>query len=121
MATQSVIQVQELVKKFGTLTAVAGVSFDVRQGEVFGILGPNGAGKTTALECIEGIQAPTSGRTLILGEDSHKNARAVKQRIGVQLQASAYFNYLTLTEILDLFGKIYPKRLPPAELLAKVG
>ncbi|MSP78060.1 MAG: ABC transporter ATP-binding protein [Dehalococcoidia bacterium] len=118
---ENIIQVEQLVKKFGPLIAVDGISFEVRKGEVFGILGPNGAGKTTALECIEGIQEPTSGRTVILGLDTHRDGAKVKQRIGVQLQASAYFDYLTLAEILDLFGRIYTRHVPPRELLAKVG
>ena len=114
------IQVEALVKRYGTLTAVDDVSFSVHEGEVFGILGPNGAGKTTTLEIIEGLQQPTAGRTLVMGMDSQREAAQVKERIGVQLQASAYFEYLTLTEILDLFGRFYPRRLPPGELLEKV-
>lgn len=117
----NVIQVSGLVKTFGALRAVDGVSFEVARGEVFGILGPNGAGKTTALECIEGLQAPSAGTALVLGMDTQRDAIRVKERIGVQLQASAYFDYLTLTEILELFGRFYPRRLSPAELLAKVG
>ncbi|MSQ22418.1 MAG: ATP-binding cassette domain-containing protein, partial [Dehalococcoidia bacterium] len=85
------IEVQDLVKRFGSLTAVDGISFSVHQGEVFGILGPNGAGKTTALEIMEGLQQPTSGRTRVLGMDTHQDGQLVKERIGVQLQASAYF------------------------------
>jgi ABC-2 type transport system ATP-binding protein len=120
------VEVQDLVKEFpapggGTLTAVDGVSFTVRQGEVFGFLGPNGAGKTTTLEIIEGLQSPTAGRTSVLGLDSVRDRDRMKQRIGVQLQAGAYFDYLTLEEILDLFGSFYPKQVPPASLLDKVG
>ena len=115
------IEVQELVKRFGSLTAVDGVSFSVHQGEVFGILGPNGAGKTTALEVMEGLQQPTSGRTLVMGMDSHREAAKVKERIGVQLQASAYFEYLTLMEILRLYSRFYSKCLSPQDLLEKVG
>lgn len=115
-----VIQVEELTKRFGDLTAVGRVSFEVHQGEVFGILGPNGAGKTTTLECIEGLQVPTEGRTLVLGIDTAQEPERAKERIGVQLQASAYFDHLTLTEILDLFGRIYPRRLPSQDLLAMV-
>ncbi len=114
------IEVQDLVKRFGVFTAVNGVSFSVHQGEVFGILGPNGAGKTTTLEIMEGLQQPTSGRTLILGMDSHGDAAQVKEHIGVQLQASAYFEFLTLREILDLFGRFYPRQLSTEELLGKV-
>jgi ABC-2 type transport system ATP-binding protein len=119
------VDVRDLVKTFpapdgGTLTAVDHVSFTVRRGEVFGFLGPNGAGKTTTLEIIEGLQAPTSGQTLVLGLDSQRDREELKQRIGVQLQAGAYFQYLTLEEILDLFGSFYRRRLPPPELLEKV-
>jgi len=120
------VEVRDLVKTFpapggGTLAAVDHVSFEVRKGEVFGFLGPNGAGKTTTLEIIEGLQSPTAGHTEVLGLDSQHDRSAMKQRIGVQLQAGAYFNYLTLEEILDLFGSFYPKAVPPAELLANVG
>ena len=115
------IVVEGLVKRYGSLEAVRGVSFNVARGEVFGILGPNGAGKTTTLECIEGLHAPTAGRTLVLGLDTAKDPVSVKQRIGVQLQATSYFDYLTLTELLDLFGRFYPRRRKPMDLLALVG
>ena len=115
------IRVENLVKKFGSLVAVDDISFSVEQGEIFGILGPNGAGKTTTLEIIEGLQQPSDGRTSVLGMDSQRESLAVKERIGVQLQASAYFEYLTLTEILDLFGRFYSKRLSSPELLERVG
>lgn len=126
VASEVAVMVEDLMKVFpapggGSLTAVDGVSFSVRRGEIFGFLGPNGAGKTTTLEIIEGLQSPTSGRTEVLGLDSHSRRENVKQRIGVQLQAGAYFDFLTLEEILDLFGSFYPKRLRPDELLEKVG
>jgi len=114
------IAVRGLVKRFGTLTAVNDVSFTVRRGEVFGVLGPNAAGKTTTLECIEGLQAPTSGDIEVLGLDVRRDTARVKERIGVQLQASAYFDYLTLREILALFGRFYSRRIAPDDLLAKV-
>jgi len=120
------VEVRDLVKVFpapggGTLTAVDHVSFEVRRGEVFGFLGPNGAGKTTTLEIIEGLQEPTAGATRVLGLDSVRDRAEMKQRIGVQLQAGAYFDHLTLEEILDLFGSFYPRAVPPGELLGKVG
>jgi ABC-2 type transport system ATP-binding protein len=120
------VEVRDLVKEFpapggGTLAAVDRVSFEVHRGEVFGFLGPNGAGKTTTLEIIEGLQSPTAGWTSVLGLDSVKDRGAMKERIGVQLQAGAYFNYLTLQEILELFGSFYPRTLAPEELLGKVG
>ncbi|MBI3744807.1 MAG: ABC transporter ATP-binding protein [Chloroflexi bacterium] len=120
-AQQYDIVVEALVKRYGQLEAVRGVSFSVARGEVFGILGPNGAGKTTTLECIEGLHAPTSGRTLVLGLDTARDPVTVKQRIGVQLHATSYFDYLTLIELLDLFGRFYPKRRKPMDLLALVG
>ena len=116
----TVIQVRDLVKRFGDVEAVRGVSFEVYRGEVFGILGPNGAGKTTTLETIEGLLQPTSGRTEVLGMDVRRHPKEIKERIGVQLQASAYFDNLTLTEILDLFGRIYARRVPSQDLLALV-
>ena len=115
-----VIQVEGLSKHYDDIKAIDGVSFGVRRGEVFGILGPNGAGKTTTLECIEGLTQPTSGRTTVLGFDTQREPQQVKQRIGVQLQASAYFDYLTLKEILDLFGMFYNRRVDPIELLERV-
>ena len=119
-APEDVIVVDGLTKRYEDLVAVDNVSFTVRQGEILGILGPNGAGKTTTLECIEGLQEPTSGTTEVLGYDTHSDAVAVKERIGVQLQASAYFDYLNLTEILDLFGRFYHRRLEPSDLLSRV-
>ncbi|MEK7847709.1 MAG: ABC transporter ATP-binding protein [Chloroflexota bacterium] len=120
-STESVIQVRDLVKRFGSVTAVDGISFDVCRGEIFGILGPNGAGKTTTLETIEGLLSPTSGAILVLGVETHRHPERVKERIGIQLQASAYFDYLTLREILALFGGFYPRHIDPDELLARVG
>ena len=114
------IDVAALTKRFGTLTAVDNVSFSVEDGEVFALLGPNGAGKTTALECIEGIQEPSAGEIRVLGRDMRRERPTIKERIGVQLQASAYFQYLTLTEILELFGGFYSKRIPPKDLLERV-
>ncbi|MDA1226499.1 MAG: ABC transporter ATP-binding protein [Chloroflexi bacterium] len=116
-----VIKVEDLVKSFGDLNAVDGVSFEVHKGEIFGILGPNGAGKTTTLECIEGLSEPTSGRTFVLGMETQIEPENVKQRIGVQLQASAYFDYLTLEEILNLFARFYKRRASTSELLERVG
>ena len=115
------VQVENLVKRFGSFTAVDGVTFDVNQGEVFGILGPNGAGKTTTLEIIESLQKPTEGRVTVLGLDVQSKAAEVKARIGVQLQASAYYDYLNLKEILGLLGSFYPSRVPPDTLLERVG
>jgi ABC-2 type transport system ATP-binding protein len=90
------IEVSDLRKVYsGGFEAVKGVSFSVKKGEVFGILGPNGAGKTTTLEMIEGMRPITSGKATIDGIDVAKDPYAVKQRIGIQLQASSFFPNLT--------------------------
>ena len=115
------VKVENLVKRFGSFTAVDGVTFSVERGEVFGILGPNGAGKTTTLEIIESLQKPTEGRVSVLGLDVQSDAAKVKTRIGVQLQASAYYDYLNLKEILALLGSFYPSKVSPESLLDQVG
>ena len=119
-APAAVIQVDGLSKHYGDLKAVDGISFSVERGEVFGILGPNGAGKTTTLECIEGLVEPSGGNTRVLGIDTQREPQKVKERIGVQLQASTYFDHLTLKEILDLFGMFYNRRVNAMELLEQV-
>lgn len=115
-----VIKVENLIKKYNSLIAVNQVSFSVRRGEVFGLLGENGAGKTTTLEIIEGLRQPNGGRVSILGHDVVNNLESIKPRIGVQLQSSAYFNFLTLHEILTLFGGFYPRCLKAEALLDMV-
>ena len=115
------IRVEGLTKQFGSFTAVDDVSFHVKSGEIFGILGPNGAGKTTTLEIIEGLQKASSGHISVLGVDIDQDPKAYKARIGVQLQSSAYYDYLNLEEILDLLGSCYPTNLPATELLKQVG
>jgi ABC-2 type transport system ATP-binding protein len=120
------VRVQDLVRTYphpdgGTFDAVAGLSFEVRRGEIFALLGPNGAGKTTTLEIIEGLNQPSAGRAEVLGLDVVGHREAIKHRIGVQLQASSYFELLTLREILVLFGSFYATRRDPEELLAAVG
>ena len=114
---RNVIKVKNLTKKYGQLRAVNNISFEVRKGEVFGLLGENGAGKTTTLEIIEGLRPATSGRVDILGHNIKKGLEDIKERIGVQLQSSAYFNDLSLREILHLFGSFYSHYLDPDELL----
>jgi ABC-2 type transport system ATP-binding protein len=115
------VRVEGLVKRFGSFTAVDHVSFGVQAGEIFGILGPNGAGKTTTLEIIEGLQKPTQGQVTVLGMDILKEPKRIKARMGVQLQSSAYFDYLSLRELLTLMGSFFGKRVRPEELLEQVG
>lgn len=120
-----VIQVNGLKKQYnvkgGTLEAVAGVSFAVEKGEIFGILGPNGAGKTTTLEIIEGLKKQTSGEVLVLGFKNDEQPMEIKKRIGVQLQSSEYVPYLTLSELIRLFASLYQRRVDPLKLLSFVG
>ncbi len=113
--------VEDVVKRYGDNVAVDHLSFSVEHGEIFGLLGPNGAGKTTTLEIVEGLQQADSGQITVLGFDVATRIRDIKSRIGVQLQASSYYEYLTLREILDLLGSFYPRRLPPGELLGRMG
>ncbi len=118
---EKVISVRNLTKQYKSLQALKGISFEVRKGEIFGILGPNGAGKTTTLEIIEGIKAQTSGQCAVLGYDNLSEPAEIKRKIGVQLQNSEYFNYLTLTELLELFASLYGKKTNAPDLLKKFG
>jgi ABC-2 type transport system ATP-binding protein len=85
----AVIEVEELRKRYGGLTAVDGVSFRVAEREVFGIVGPNGAGKTTTVEIVEGLRRPDGGRVRVLGLDPGRDGPGLRQRIGAQLQKAA--------------------------------
>jgi ABC-2 type transport system ATP-binding protein len=115
-----IIEVKNLVKKYGDFTAVNDISFFVEEGEIFGILGPNGAGKTTTLEMIEGLKRPTSGTIILDGKDVERETDAVKSVIGVQLQASTFFEALTLVELLDIFGAMYGREVDAMKLLEEV-
>jgi ABC-2 type transport system ATP-binding protein len=115
-----IIVARDLRKAYGSLQAVDGVSFEVREGEVFGILGPNGAGKTTTLEMIEGMRPIDGGTATVDGLDVAADPRAVKARIGIQLQSSSFFEELNLTELLVLFGHLYHVKADAAALLAEV-
>src|SRR5438477_7610468 len=101
------VVVTELRKRYGDLSAVDGVTFQVAEGEFFGILGPNGAGKTTTLEIIEGLREPDSGTVSLLGTSPFPRNLALLPRIGVQLQASSFFDKLTAREQLDTFASLY--------------
>ena len=101
------IQVDNLTKRYGDYVAVDGISFQVEQGEAFGILGPNGAGKTTTLEMIEGLRKPDSGQVHVLGRPVWPDPRSVQSLIGVQLQSTTLFDRLTSRELLELFARFY--------------
>jgi ABC-2 type transport system ATP-binding protein len=122
-----IVEADKLVKHYPkpgnskeTFCAVDGVSLAIEQGEVFGILGPNGAGKTTTLEMIEGLTDIDSGDALVDGISVTANPEKVKELIGVQLQANEYFDHLTLTDLLELFSKLFGRDEDPVKLLARV-
>ena len=118
------IRVHDLTKRYGSHVAVDGISFDVQQGEAFGILGPNGAGKTTTLEMIEGLRRPDSGQIEVLGRPVWPDPRSVQAQIGVQLQSTSLFDRLTARELLALFARFYNRsdgRERAEHVLALVG
>jgi|Deesub1362B_J571_1020462.scaffolds.fasta_scaffold03159_2 ABC-2 type transport system ATP-binding protein len=116
-----IVEVKNLVKRYGEITAVAGISFEVYEGEIFGMLGPNGAGKTTTVECIEGLRIPDEGRISVFGLPVGPQSEAIKPRIGVQLQTTALYRRLTVRETLELFASFYPRHRPVDELIEMVG
>lgn len=116
----NVIEVKELSKYYGDLKAVDDISFETKKGEIFGILGPNGAGKTTTLEILEGLRKPSSGQIKVLGFDVASHIKEIKQRIGIQLQSTAFFDFLTCEETLTLFGSFYKNSKSSSQLLDTV-
>jgi ABC-2 type transport system ATP-binding protein len=101
------IEVRELTRRFGGFTAVDAISFDVREGEVFGFLGANGAGKTTAIKMLIGLLAPTSGHATVAGFDVLTQAEEVRRRIGYMSQRFSLYEDLTVRENIELYGGIY--------------
>jgi len=116
----ALITVKKLEKKYGKFHAVKGISFNVKEGEVFGILGPNGAGKTTTLEMMEGLRPISEGEIIIDGVNVADEPYRIKEMIGVQLQSSAFFDKLSLVEILHLFSNLYAQNKDPKALLEEV-
>ena len=104
----SVIEVNNLRKRYGSHVAIADMSFQVRQGEIFGLLGRNGAGKTTMLECLQGLRRPDGGRVRVLGLDPQRHNQQLRRRIGCQLQETALPDRLKVWEALDLFASLAP-------------
>ncbi|SFK38203.1 ABC transporter ATP-binding protein [Streptomyces pini] len=105
--TDAAITVEGLRKRYGDVQAVDGVSLTVERGEFYGILGPNGAGKTTTLEMTEGLRKPDEGTVRLLGESPFPRNPALLRRMGVQLQASAFFEKLTAREQIRTFASLY--------------
>ncbi|RXZ77087.1 ABC transporter ATP-binding protein [Paenibacillaceae bacterium] len=120
LAQEVVLEVSKLRKTFGKVTAVEEISFKVERGEIFTIIGPNGAGKTTTLEMIEGLQLPDEGKIIILNKSWAGQADEIKLQIGVQPQASALFDLLTVEENLEVFASFYDRQLPVKEIMSLI-
>jgi ABC-2 type transport system ATP-binding protein len=103
---EAVIEVNNLRKRYGSHVAVEDVSFQVRQGEIFGLLGRNGAGKTTTVECLQGLRRADGGRVRVLGLDPQRHTQQLRRRIGCQLQEAALPDRLRVWEALDLFASL---------------
>jgi ABC-2 type transport system ATP-binding protein len=117
----SIIQVENLVKRYGELEAVRGVSFNVEEGEVFGLLGPNGAGKTTTVEILEGLRDPDGGRVSVCDLDPQRDTSALKHEIGAALQSTSLPDKIRVMEALRLFASFYKRGRKPEELLKRFG
>jgi ABC-2 type transport system ATP-binding protein len=115
------VTVADLVKRYGELEAVRGISFEIEQGEVFALLGPNGAGKTTTVEILEGFRDRTSGEVDVLGHDPRARDRDFRNRIGVVLQSTGIDPYLTVAESIEMYRGYYPDPRPVDEVIEVVG
>jgi ABC-2 type transport system ATP-binding protein len=112
-----VIQVSRIRKTYGATVAVDEVSFEVNEGEIFGLIGPNGAGKTTTMECIEGLRTPDRGAISVLGLDPFRNVYKLQNRIGVQLQQARLQKRIKVWEAVDLWASLYQKNATDGKLL----
>jgi ABC-2 type transport system ATP-binding protein len=117
----AVIDVAGLTKRYSDHTVLDGVSFSVEQGEIFGLLGPNGTGKTTTVECVEGLRRPDGGTIRVLGLDPIGDGRALRERIGVQLQHTQLPENIKVWEALDLYASFYAEPRDWPELLEQWG
>ena len=117
----SVLQVENLVKRYGDVEAVRGLSFQVEEGEVFGLLGPNGAGKTTTVEILEGLRDPDSGRVSVCGLNPQLESTALKHEIGASLQSTSLPDKIRVVEALRLFASFYKRGRNHEELLKRFG
>jgi ABC-2 type transport system ATP-binding protein len=115
------IEVSDLHKSYGPHEVLHGVEFSVAEGEVFALLGPNGAGKTTTVEILEGYRTRDRGEVRVLGEDPGKVRTSLRSRVGIVLQSSAVYPYLSVEEIIELFAGYYPAPRPVGEVIALVG
>lgn len=118
---EPVINVENLRKSYGSVKAVDDISFQVEEGEIFGIVGPNGAGKTTAVESISGLRRPDAGMIRVLGLDPQNQGRELRQRMGVQLQQAALPERIKVWEALDLYASYYRRSVDWRPLIDQWG
>ena len=118
--TEPALRVRNLRKRFGDVVAVDGLELEVRPGECFGLLGPNGAGKTTTIEICEGLTAADEGEVVVLGQSWQRNARALRERLGIQLQETQLAEKLTVAETLTLFRSFYRRGRDLEDVIALV-
>jgi ABC-2 type transport system ATP-binding protein len=117
----TIVQVEKLRKTSGATVAVDEVSFEVNEGEIFGMVGPNGAGKTTTIECLEGLRKPDAGSVRVLGVDPQRDGQTLRLRTGMQLQQSNLPDRMKVWEALDLYSSFYPKAADWNVLLSQLG
>jgi ABC-2 type transport system ATP-binding protein len=116
-----IIQVEKLRKTYGTIIAVDDISFEVKEGEIFGMVGPNGAGKTTTIECLEGLRRPDGGSLRVLGVDPQREGQTLRLNAGMQLQQSNLPERMKVWEALDLYSSFYPHAANWEALLVQLG
>ncbi|MEV0389928.1 ABC transporter ATP-binding protein [Nonomuraea sp. NPDC050643] len=116
-----IIEVRNLRKRYPKHLAVDDVSFDVADGEIFGILGPNGAGKTTTVECVAGLRVPDGGTVRVAGLDPQRDRTELREVLGLQLQSAALPEKIKVREAMDLYASFYPDPADWSELLERVG
>ncbi len=116
-----VIRAAHLSKRYGALSAIDSLSFEVQEGEIFGMVGPNGAGKTTTIECLEGLRRADAGRVEVLGCEPFSARRGLAEMIGVQLQQSNLPPRLRVGEVMALFRAQYARRADSDVLLSRLG
>jgi ABC-2 type transport system ATP-binding protein len=117
----TVLQVENLIKRYGDVEAVRGISFEVAESEVFGLLGPNGAGKTSTIEILEGLRDADGGKVSVCGYDPQRNPDELKREIGAALQSTALPEKMRVMEALRLFASFYKRRRNPEDLLKRFG
>ena len=119
--TSPAIAISSIRKTYGQTVAIDDVSFTVERGEIFGLVGPNGAGKTTTMECVEGLRQPDRGTISVLGLDPARDARALQERVGVQLQEAHLQKRIKVREAVDLWAALYRKSVDGASLIDQLG